>query len=230
MKKSHLIACLCILIGIYASAQIDEGLFRYPDVSKTKIVFTYANDLWVVPKEGGVAIKLTSIPGVETTPKFSPDGNTIAFNASYDGNRDVYTMPVNGGVPQRITSHGYNDRVVDWSNDGKQILFASSRESGKARFNQFYLVPAGGGIETKLPLAYAEYGSYSPDGKQMAVVIMSQVGRNWKRYRGGTNGDIRIYDFAKQTEVILVQIVMRVMNFQCGINNQYIFLAIVDLK
>ena len=106
MKKSHLIACLCILIGIYASAQIDEGLFRYPDVSKTKIVFTYANDLWVVPKEGGVAIKLTSIPGVETTPKFSPDGNTIAFNASYDGNRDVYTMPVNGGVPQRITSHG----------------------------------------------------------------------------------------------------------------------------
>ena len=201
MKKSHLIACLCILIGIYASAQIEEGLFRYPDVSKTKIVFTYANDLWVVPKEGGVAIKLTSIPGVETTPKFSPDGNTIAFNASYDGNRDVYTMPVNGGVPQRITSHGYNDRVVDWSNDGKQILFASSRESGKARFNQFYLVPVGGGIETKLPLAYAEYGSYSPDGKQMAVVIMSQVGRNWKRYRGGTNGDIRIYDFAKQTEV-----------------------------
>ena len=94
----------------------------------------------------------------------------------------------------------YNDRVVDWTNDGKSILFASGRESGKERYNQFYTVPASGGVETKLPLAYAEYGSYSPDGKQMAVVIMSQVGRNWKRYRGGWNDDIRIYDFAKQTE------------------------------
>lgn len=200
MKKSALFICLGIIGSISGSAQINAGLFRYPDVSKTKIVFTYANDLWVMPKEGGMAVKLSSTPGVETSAKFSPDGNTIAFNASYDGNRDVYTMPVSGGVPQRITAHGYNDRVVDWSNDGKQILFASSRESGKARFNQFYLVPATGGVETKLPLAYAEYGSYSPDAKQMAVVIMTQVGRNWKRYRGGTNGDIRIYDFAKQTE------------------------------
>ena len=201
MKKNHLFTCLGLLIGISVSAQIDAGLFRFPDVSKTKIVFTYANDLWLVPKEGGLAIKLSSTPGVESNTKFSPDGNTIAFNAAYDGNRDVYTMPITGGVPQRITAHGYNDRVVDWSNDGKQILFASSRESGKQRFNQFYLVPATGGIETKLPLAYAEYGSYSPDGKQMAVVVMTEVGRNWKRYRGGTNGDIRIYDFAKQSEV-----------------------------
>ena len=36
--------------------------------------------------------------------------------------------------------------------------------------------------------------------KQMAVVIMTEVGRNWKRYRGGTNGDIRIYDFDKQQQ------------------------------
>ena len=200
MKKSLLFICLGIIVSISVSAQINAGLFRYPDVSKTQIVFTYANDLWVMPKEGGMAVKLSSTPGVETSAKFSPDGNTIAFNASYDGNRDVYTMAASGGLPQRITSHGYNDRVVDWTNDGKQILFASSRESGKARFNQFYLVPATGGVETKLPLAYAEYGSYSPDATQMAVVIMTQVGRNWKRYRGGTNGDIRIYDFAKQTE------------------------------
>ena len=185
---------------LYSSAQISAGLFRFPDVSKTQIVFTYANDLWVMPKEGGMAVKLSSPAGVETSPKFSPDGKTIAFNASYDGNRDVYTLPVTGGIPQRLTAHGYNDRVVDWTNDGKNILFASGRESGKARFSQFYLVPAEGGAETKLPLAYAEYGSYSPDAKQMAVVIMTEVGRNWKRYRGGTNGDIRIYNFEKQSE------------------------------
>ena len=200
MKKVFTISIAMLLCCVYSTAQINAGLFRFPDVSKTQIVFTYANDLWVMPKEGGMAVKLSSPPGVESSPKFSPDGKTIAFNAGYDGNRDVYTIPVNGGIPQRITAHSYNDRVVDWTKDGRNILFASGRESGKARFSQFYLVPANGGAETKLPLAYAEYGSYSPDSKQMAVVIMTEVGRNWKRYRGGTNGDIRIYNFDKQME------------------------------
>jgi tricorn protease len=191
---------LSFIVCSQLSAQIDAGLFRYPDVSKTQIVFSYANDVWIMPKEGGMAIKLSSPPGVETSPKFSPDGKQVAFGAVYDGNRDVYVLPVTGGIPKRLTAHSYSDRVIDWTNDGQHILFASSRASGKARFNQFYTVPATGGVETKLPLAYAEYGSYSPDGKQMAVVIMTVVGRNWKRYRGGTNGDIRIYDFEKQTQ------------------------------
>lgn len=197
-KFFYLLAGLCSSMG--ALAQIDAGLFRYPDVSATQVVFVYANDIWVMPKEGGMAVKLSSPPGLESFPKFSPNGKEIAFTGRYDGNNDVYTLSVQGGVPNRLTAHGYTDRVVDWTNDGKQILFASQRESGKARFNQFYTVPATGGVETKLPFAYAEYGSYSPDGKQMAVVIMSVAGRNWKRYRGGTNGDIRIYNFAAQSQ------------------------------
>ncbi|MFT3749016.1 MAG: PDZ domain-containing protein [Agriterribacter sp.] len=191
--------CFYLLFaGMYvsnASAQTDAGLFRFPDVSKTQIVFSYANDLWVVPKEGGTAVRLSSPAGVEVFPKFSPDGSTIAFTGNYDGNRDVYTIPVSGGVPQRITSYSGNDRIVDWTNDGKNVLFASIRESGKYRFNQFYTVPATGGPAAKLPLSYAEYGAYSPDGKQMALNFRTQVGRNWKRYRGGWNADIHIFNF-----------------------------------
>ena len=194
MKKN--LACLVISFFISAEifSQIDAGLFRYPDVSKTQIVFSYANDIWVIPKEGGTAIKLSSPPGVESYPKFSPDGKSIAFTGDYDGNQDVYVMSVTGGVPIRLTSHGYPDRVVDWTNDGKRVLFASARESGKERFNQFYTVPATGGPDEKLPLAYAEFGSYSPDGKQIALVFRSQVGRNWKRYRGGWKADIQIFN------------------------------------
>src|SRR5258706_11746944 len=198
--KKNLAFLFFVVASLPVFAQIDAGLFRYPDVSKTQVVFSYANDLWIMPKEGGMAVKLSSPPGVEIMPKFSPDGKQIAFGAMYDGNRDIYTIPVTGGIPQRLTEHSYSDRVVDWTNDGKNILFASGRESGKARFSQFYTVPATGGVETKLPLAYAEYGSYSPDSKQMAIVIMTEVGRNWKRYRGGNNGDIRIYDFDKQQQ------------------------------
>lgn len=189
-----LLFCLAWL-GIHtAHAQIHAGLFRFPDVSQTHIVFTYGNDLWVVPKTGGMAYRLSSPPGVESFPKFSPDGKTIAFTGNYDGNDDVYTIPAFGGVPFRLTYHGQGDRVVDWYPDGQSILFASPRESGRERFNQFYKMKVGGGLAEKLPLPYAEFGSLSADGKHLALTFRSQVFRNWKRYRGGWNASIHLFN------------------------------------
>lgn len=200
MKKIILFCSVFVLYSLQTKAQqVDAGLFRFPDVSKKQIVFTYGNDVWIMPKEGGTAEKLSSPAGVESFPKFSPDGRSIAFTGNYDGNQDVYTIPVNGGVPVRLTAHGFTDRVVDWTPDGKRVLFASGRESGRNRFNQFYTVAAGGGPAEKLPFAYAEFGSYSPDGKQMAVVFVSQAFRNWKRYRGGWRANIHLYNFTNNT-------------------------------
>src|SRR5688572_27110869 len=124
MKKW--VGCL-VFVMTYTSTftQINTGLYLYPDVSKTQIVFTYANDLWIIAKDGGTAVKLSSAPGVELFPKFSTDGKRIAFTGNYDGNDDVYVIPATGGVPIRVTSHGYRDRVVDWTNDNKKVLFAS---------------------------------------------------------------------------------------------------------
>jgi tricorn protease len=195
MKRALCLSFLS-LSAHFCYSQVNAGLFRFPDVSANQVVFTYANDIWIIPKDGGTAIKLSSPPGVESFPKFSPDGKSIAFTGDYDGNQDVYLMPVNGGVPQRLTQHGFSDRVVDWTPDGKRILFASARESGRERFNQFFTINTSGGMADKLPLAYAEFGSYSPDGKQMALTFRSQVFRNWKRYRGGWNADIHIFNFA----------------------------------
>lgn len=197
--KNLLLLLAVLLAGTHLHAQIDASLMRYPDVSSTHIVFTYANDLWLVPKSGGQAVKLSSPAGVESYPRFSPDGREIAFSGNYDGNVDVYVMPVTGGVPKRLTSHAYGDRVVDWTPDGKEVVFASLRESGKLRFSQFYRISKEGGPDTKLPLEYAEYGSYSPDGSKMAVVYISQVGRTWKRYKGGTKGTIQVFDFKTGT-------------------------------
>lgn len=204
--KKILTFFICCFTCFSLFAQIDAGLFRYPDVSATQIVFSYANDIWIMPKDGGTALKLSSPPGVESYPKFSPDGKSIAFTGNYDGNSDVYVIPSNGGVPVRLTEHGFPDRVVDWTNDGKRVLFASIRESGKARFDQFYTVAANGGPDEKLPFAYAEFGSYSPDGKQMALVFRSQVGRNWKRYRGGWKADIVVYNFQNNTSEYISQL------------------------
>ena len=126
-------------------------MFRYPAVSADRIAFVYAGDIWLVPKAGGTAVRLSSPAGEETFPRFSPDGAKIAYTADYDGNADVYVIPAAGGTPTRLTHHPMPDRVIGWHPDGKRVLFASERESGRQRFNQFYLVGLDGGLPEKLP-------------------------------------------------------------------------------
>jgi tricorn protease len=195
-------ACLFVflagLAGIFMApglnAQVDARMLQCPDVSASQIVFSYAGDLWVVPKEGGTATKLSSPRGQELFPKFSPDGLRIAFNAAYDGNTDVYVLPAGGGLPVRVTNHGMTDRLLDWTPDGRKILFASSMASGKQRFSQFYLVPAEGGLPEKLPVPYGEMACLSPDGGKIVYTPQTQAFRTWKRYRGGWAPDLWMFD------------------------------------
>ena len=99
---------LAILIGFVAtgvsgSRRDTPRLLRWPTVSQTQIAFSHADDLWIVPREGGDARRLTNGIGAETRPLFSPDGSLIAFTGAYDGNTDVYLVPATGGDPRRLT-------------------------------------------------------------------------------------------------------------------------------
>ena len=185
---------MVLLTTMSLSAQINARLFHQPDVSETQIVFAYGGDIWIVPKAGGMATKLSSPKGEESFPRFSPDGSQIAFSGNYDGNTDIYVLPSTGGVPVRVTHHGMSDRMLDWYPDGKSLLYASSMESGKQRFSQFYKVSAAGGLPEKLPVSMGEFGSLSPDGSKIAFTDRSRVFRNWKRYTGGWAPDIWLFD------------------------------------
>ena len=194
--NSKLLLLLLALSCVDVMGQVSAKLMRFPDVSETHITFTYGNDIWVVEKSGGVAHRLSSPAGLESFPRFSPDGQTIAFSGNYGGNTDVYSIPVSGGAPKRLTYHGMSDRVLDWTVDGSAVLFASSKESGKQRFAQFYTVDKNGGYPEKLPVAYGAGASYSPDGTQLAFTDRSRVARTWKRYEGGDAADIQIFNLA----------------------------------
>ena len=70
------------LLATSASAQ--TKLLRFPDIYEDRIVFSYAGDLWTVSNTGGTATRLTSHPGLELFPKFSPDGTQVAVAKNID--------------------------------------------------------------------------------------------------------------------------------------------------
>src|SRR4029079_8885879 len=76
----------------------DTRLLSYPAISAKNIAFVYSEDLYIADVDGKNPRRLTSDLGVESTPVFSNDGQTIAFSAQYDGNTDIYTIPVTGGT------------------------------------------------------------------------------------------------------------------------------------
>src|SRR3954462_4855257 len=105
MVKSFALAATAAatLAAVTVSAAPGVHFFQRPAMNRTEIVFSYAGDLWRVPREGGVATRLTGGTGFETEAVFSPDGKTLAFTGEYDGNVDVFTVSATGGTPKRIT-------------------------------------------------------------------------------------------------------------------------------
>jgi tricorn protease len=122
-------------------------LLRFPDVHKNKVIFVYGEDIWSASTDGGIATRLTINDGAERYPKFSPNGDLIAFTGEYDGNADVYVMDAHGGNITRVTYHPGNDQVVGWHPLNNKIIFRSSRSS-YSRFDRLFLVsPDGSGVE-----------------------------------------------------------------------------------
>src|SRR5277367_441262 len=124
---SLLLAFMCTA-SWSAAAEENPLLVQAPTISKTQIVFAYGGYLWSVPREGGEARQLTT-GGHEGRPRFSPDGNWIAFTGQYDGNIDAYVMPTDGREPKRLTWHPDPDVVVGWTPAGKKVLISSAREA-----------------------------------------------------------------------------------------------------
>src|SRR5262249_12700458 len=97
-----------------------------------------------------VAVPLTSYPGEERQPTFSPDGNQVTFswNGEKQDNFDIYVKLISGsGRPLRLTTSPAEDFDPAWSPDGRWIAFLRKLSERRAAI---VLVPPIGGSERKL--------------------------------------------------------------------------------
>lgn len=195
----HRITLLAASLLLPAVAQAQPGYYQFPDLHDHTIVFAAEGDLWLVSDAGGVARRITTHPGSEYFPRFSPDGKWIAFTGEYDGNRDVYVIPSEGGEPRRLTWHPASDEVIDFTPDGKKVIFRSRSDNATTSGleTHVFTVPVEGGDPVELPLGWA--GRVAIDARTgLWAVNRGQVEfRTWKRYRGGTAPTIWVGDPAK---------------------------------
>ncbi len=206
-EKTYSIISLTLLILILSVIPLtaQEATFpRYPAVSPDgeHIAFGYAGDIWTVPIAGGRAYRLTVHEGYEHTPRWSPDGNWIAFSGNRDGDDDVYVIPSDGGQARRLTFFNSDDKVCDWRHDNSSIIFSSRRDDRYPDYAMLYTVPIDGGTPTPFIEPFGHSATVSNDGKQ---ILYTRKGMHWwrKHYRGSGKAEIWLYNMDKDSHIAI---------------------------
>ena len=106
--------------------------------------------------------RLTSGPGLQTDPTFSPDGKFIAYASDRSGNFDIWVQAIAGqSDPVQVTHSSAHDMQPAWSPDGTTLAFRSERGGGG-----LFLVPAFGGAERQLT-SFGSQPAWSADGSEI---------------------------------------------------------------
>lgn len=145
MKKlAFLLLCVFPLLATAETLHFPYNPSLSPDGET--IYFSHDGDIFSVPAQGGLAVRLVSLGGNENYPKVSPCGKYLAFSSDIQGNNDVYIVPVAGGEVKRLTWHEGNDFPSGWSKDSKYIYFESNRANNRTT----YKVDIAGGTPVRL--------------------------------------------------------------------------------
>ena len=171
---------------------MSQGYYRYATVAGDRVAFVCEDDVWIAPLAGGPAVRLTVTPGLCSTPRFSPDGSTIAFVATDEGNAEVYAVSSDGGQPRRLTFLGGTVALVSgWEAGGSEILFVSNPSAWYERETRLFAVSPNGGLPREFGLGHMRSLSAGP-GARLAIGRNADDPARWKRYHGGTSGEIWI--------------------------------------
>ena len=124
-----------------------------------------SQEIWVSERDGSNPVPLTFFEGpFASTPRWSPDGAQIAFDAKGgedEGGSDVYVMSIAGDQPRPLTTSEADDFAPSWSSDGQWVYFASNRSGAW----QIWRTPAVGGTAEQVTRKGGVMAFESPDGQ-----------------------------------------------------------------
>jgi len=86
---------------------------------------TRNSDVWLVSAEGGNTRQLTHGKGSDDTPRWSPDGKSLAFVSDREGSAQIWTVSPSGGEARKLTAFPTGAAGIVWSPDGKNLAFTS---------------------------------------------------------------------------------------------------------
>ena len=173
------------------------GFARDPHYFAGRVIFSFRGNIWQVNEDGSSPRQLTRLDARDVKPRFSPDGQWIAFTSSRNGNPDVYVMPAAGGEPKRLTWYSGNDEVQYWTPDGKRILFSSAR-GPMAWDSPLYTVGVDGDLPVAIEMGSGAAGMFSQDGALLAF-NRTRYPDPKRHYKGSNNADVWVMDVKKST-------------------------------
>ena len=130
-------------------------------------------DIYLVQADGEGQVRMTDAPGVDTQPKWSPDGSLIAFKSHRDGQAEIYTMRPDGSEQKRVTNNPeLGIGPFDWSPDGESIAFVSTRDGN----SNIYTLSLRTGKEEQLTDDPAAdwWPSWGPKHSSQSVEVISR--------------------------------------------------------
>ena len=94
-------------------------------------------DIYMADLDGKVVLKMTNTPGYDAEATMSPDGKTMLFTSTRNGDLDLYTMNIASGEVKQITTDLGYDGGAWFSHDGKKIVWRASRPKTEAEIKEY---------------------------------------------------------------------------------------------
>ncbi|SEA99742.1 S41 family peptidase [Alkalimonas amylolytica] len=203
LKKTTL--AFAITAVFTTGALASDSYFRSPSLQQESLLFTSEGNIWQADLASLRGHRLTTHPTEETQARLSPDGQWLAFVASYEQTPELYVKAASGGVAKRVTFENSRVRLQGWTKDG-QLLYATDHVAGPANFWLLKTVdPTSLKTET-LPVADAIEGALDSDGQWLYFVQhgLQATGDNARTYRGGAMGELWRYRLGSGQEAELL--------------------------
>lgn len=148
--------------------------------------------IYTIPASGGTSTQVTNDAYTDhENPTYSPDGNTIAYDAYDDTSSSccysqIYTVPASRGVSTQMTTDSRDHFTPTYSPDGNRIAY-SAYDYTTSRY-QIYTIFTSGGTPVKVTNDFRNHTNptYSPDDTKIAFASTSSNGA----FNEVTNGSL----------------------------------------